>query len=82
MGRWGLPVNLFALVYTAYVTVWLCFPAYRPVTGENMNYALPIFAGTTLFAFVYWFLRGRRDWPGLNKDIVRLVVEGGELQFK
>lgn len=21
MGRWGLPVNIFALVYTAYVTV-------------------------------------------------------------
>ncbi|PLB46250.1 amino acid permease [Aspergillus steynii IBT 23096] len=82
MGRWGLPVNIFALLYTAYVTVWLCFPSYRPVTGENMNYALPIFAGTTLFAFVYWFLRGRRYWPGLNKDVVRLVVEGGELQLR
>ncbi|THC91944.1 hypothetical protein EYZ11_008599 [Aspergillus tanneri] len=82
MGRWGLPVNIFALIYTAYVTIWLCFPAYRPVTGENMNYALPIFGGTTLFAFVYWFLRGRRHWPGLNKNIVRLVVEGGELQLK
>lgn len=82
MGRWGLPVNIFALVYTAYVTVWLTFPSYRPVTGQNMNYALPIFASSTLFAFVYWFLYGRRHWPGLNKEVLRLVVERGELQLK
>lgn len=82
MGRWGLPVNIFALVYTAYVTVWLTFPSYRPVTGQNMNYALPIFAASTLFAFVYWFFYGRRHWPGLNKEVLRLVVERGELQLK
>ncbi|KAE8311552.1 amino acid permease [Aspergillus transmontanensis] len=82
MGRWGLPVNIFALVYTAYVTVWLTFPSYRPVTGQNMNYALPIFAASTLFAFVYWFLYGRSHWPGLNKEVLRLVVERGELQLK
>ncbi|CAI7677715.1 unnamed protein product [Penicillium pancosmium] len=82
MGIWGLPVNIFALVYTAWVTVWLAFPSYLPVTGENMNYASPIFGATTLFALGYWFVKGRRHWDGLNKDIVRLVVEKGELQLK
>ncbi|KAE8153503.1 amino acid permease [Aspergillus avenaceus] len=81
MGRWGLAVNLFALVYTAYVTVFLSFPACRPVTGENMNYAVPIFAATTIFAFAYWFLGARSRWPGLNKQVLRLVVEGGELRL-
>jgi len=82
MGRWGLPVNVFALVYTAWFTVWLAFPTYLPVTGENMNYASPIFLASMLFALVYWFLKGRTRWGGLNKDVVRLVVEKGELQLR
>ncbi|KAF7596488.1 hypothetical protein BBP40_001360 [Aspergillus hancockii] len=81
-GRWGLPVKIFALVYTVYVTVWLTVPSYRAVTGENLNYALPIFSASSLFPFVYWFLRGKKHWPGLNKEVLRLVVEGGELQPK
>jgi LPXTG-motif cell wall-anchored protein len=82
MGKLGLPVNVFALVYTVWVTVWLAFPSALPVTGENMNYAALIFGATTLFAFAYWFVRGKVRWEGLNKDVVRLVVEAGELQLK
>lgn len=82
LGKWGLPVNIFALIYTAYVTIWLTFPSYLPVTGTNMNYALPIFAATTLFALALWFLRARTHWPGLNAEVVRLVIENGELQLK
>ena len=82
MGSWGLSVNIFALVYTAWVTVWLAFPTYLPVTRENMNYASPIFGGSVLFALAYWFIKGRTHWDGLNKEIVRLVVEKGELQLK
>ena len=82
MGALGLPVNIFALAYTAWVTVWLAFPSDLPVTGETMNYAAPIFLASTLFALVYWVLRGRTHWPGLNEEIVRLVVEKGELQLK
>jgi amino acid transporter len=82
MGFMGLPVNVFALVYSAWVTVWLAFPSALPVTRQNMNYAAPIFFVTTLFAFLYWFIKGRTRWEGLNKEVVRLVVEGGELQLK
>lgn len=82
MGVMGLPVNVFALVYTAWVTVWLAFPSTLPVTRQNMNYAAPIFGVTTLSAFGYWFIKGRSCWEGLNKEAVRLVVEGGELQLK
>jgi choline transport protein len=82
MGKLGLPVNLFAMVYTAYMTIWLPFPSYLPVTGDNMNYALPIFAATTLFALLLWFFRARTHWPGLNKDVLRLVIKAGELQLK
>ena len=82
MGALGLPVNIFALVYTAWVTVWLAFPTIQPVDIVSMNYASPIFAASILFPLVYWVLWGRTHWPGLNEEIVRLVVEKGELQLK
>lgn len=82
MGRLGLPVNIFALAYTCYVTIWLPFPNYLPVNGVNMNYALPIFGVSTLFALSYWLLSAKKNWRGLNKEVIRLVVEGGELSLK
>jgi choline transport protein len=82
MGKWGLAVNIFALVYTAYVTIWLPFPSYLPVTPVNMNYASLIFGATTLFAVSWWFLRARSHWPGLNKEVLRLAIEGGEIHLK
>ncbi|KAF3491021.1 choline transport protein [Arthroderma uncinatum] len=81
MGNYGLAVNIFAMIYTAYVTIWLPFPSLLPVTPQNMNYSLPIFAFTTLSAMLYWFLRGKKHWGGLNKEVIRLVVERGELNL-
>ncbi|KAI1914087.1 hypothetical protein LOZ12_002996 [Ophidiomyces ophidiicola] len=82
MGKLGLPVNIFAIIYTLYVIIWLPFPSLLPVTGENMNYSLPIFTASTLFALLFWYLRAKKHWRGLNKEVIRLVVEGGELNFK
>lgn len=81
MGRYGLAVNIFAMAYTAYVTIWLPFPSLLPVTAQNMNYSLPIFAFSTLSAVLYWMVRGKEHWGGLNKEVIRLVVERGELSL-
>lgn len=82
MGKLGLPVNIYALLYSAYITIWVPFPQLLPVTGDNMNYAAPIFAGTTLFALLFWVFHARKNWDGLNSEVIRLVVEGGELALK
>ena len=44
LGRFGVAINAFAMVYTAYIMVFLVFPEFLPVAGNNFNYALPIFA--------------------------------------
>ncbi|KAH1337206.1 hypothetical protein KXW98_001546 [Aspergillus fumigatus] len=64
MGRWGLPVNLFAIAFAIYVSIFLPFPAQVPVTGENMNYAGPVLGAVMIFACVDWVVRGRRKWVG------------------
>jgi len=79
LGRWGMPINIFALIYTAYVSIFLCFPSTLPVTGANMNYALPIFAFVVFLAIGWWFAWGKAKWSGLSAQIIALVVEDGKL---
>ena len=74
LGRWGIPINIFAMVYTAYVMVFLVFPSFRPVDATTMNYALPINAFVLLLALGGWLIWGKNKWPGLNKEIVDIVV--------
>ena len=82
LGRWGIPVNIFALVYSCYIIIWLPFPQFQPVTADNMNYSAPIFLGTTLLAVLLWMFYAQDNWPGLNREVIRLVVEGGEMRLK
>jgi choline transport protein len=60
LGRWGLPINLFAIVYGIFILIWLPFPPYLPVTGANMNYSGPILGGILLFALLDWFIWGKK----------------------
>ncbi|OCT45596.1 amino acid permease [Cladophialophora carrionii] len=67
------PVNVFALLWTVYLTVWLPFPTSLPVTGTNMNYALPIYAFVVLLALGSWFVWGQRHWKGLDLRAIGMV---------
>lgn len=49
-------------------------PTYVPVTGSGMNYAFPIFAFVVIVALVLWFVRARKSWPGLNKEVIDVVL--------
>ncbi|OAG45137.1 hypothetical protein AYO21_00485 [Fonsecaea monophora] len=67
------PVNIFALCWTIYLTIWLPFPTTLPVTGTNMNYALPIYVFVVLCSLAYWFLWGHKHWPGLDLAAIGMV---------
>ncbi|RDW80956.1 amino acid permease-3 [Coleophoma crateriformis] len=70
---WGTPINVFALLWTMYLTVWLPFPTTIPVTGRNMNYAGPIYVFVVVAAVMYWYSHGRKRWPGLNATAIAMV---------
>lgn len=59
LGRFGLPINIFALVYGIFISIWLPFPPFQPVTAANMNYGGPIVAVVIIFAISDWFLGGK-----------------------
>lgn len=75
MGKIGVYVNIFALLYTAYMIVFLPIPYSLPVTGATMNYAGPIFGFVLIFIFSTWFLWAKKKWSGVNPEIVDWVKE-------
>ena len=82
LGVWGVPINIFALVYSGWMMVFFCFPQWLPVKGDNMNYALPIFAFVVFVALGLWFARARKHWPGLNKEIIDTVLADADRPTK
>ncbi|KAL2835863.1 amino acid/polyamine transporter I [Aspergillus pseudoustus] len=64
LGKWGLPMNLLAILFATYFAIFLPFPATLPVTAENMNYAGPVLGFVMLFACGDWVIRGRHKWEG------------------
>ncbi|KAF7181878.1 hypothetical protein CNMCM7691_001175 [Aspergillus felis] len=64
LGHWGVPVNVFAIVYGVYIIIFLPFPPNYPVTAQNMNYAAPVFLAVLVFAIGDWLVRGRKRWQG------------------
>jgi choline transport protein len=82
LGAYGAPINIFALTYTGWMMVIFCFPQYLPVTGDNFNYALPIFTFVILVAILLWFARAKKDWPRLNKDIIDTVMADADKNTK
>ena len=82
LGRFGVAINAAALVYTAWIGVFLVFPNYLPITGTTMNYALPINGGVWMIALVAWFAWARKHWKGLDEDIIDHVVADGDRDTK
>jgi amino acid transporter len=64
LGKFGLPMNLLAILFATYFVIFLPFPATVPVSAENMNYAGPVLGFVLLFACVDWIVRGRHKWEG------------------
>lgn len=73
-GRFGLPINIVALVYTAWEIPWLAVPNVLPVTVTNMNYAGPIYLAVLVGVVSYWFLWAKKNWAGPNMKIVGIVL--------
>ncbi|ORY16633.1 amino acid/polyamine transporter I [Clohesyomyces aquaticus] len=68
LGKYGLAVNVYAVLYTVIVTLFSFFPPATPVTAVTMNYSCVVYGGTVLFGLVFWVVRGRSQWQGPLMD--------------
>ncbi|KAF5502641.1 Choline transport protein [Colletotrichum aenigma] len=70
---WGTPINIYALLWSMYLSIWLPFPQTVPVTGTEMNYAGPVYVVVVVGAVSFWYTWGKKHWPGLNKTAIENV---------
>ena len=64
MGKAGVWVNAYACIWTLFVSVIFILPDYRPVTAENMNYAIVFLVFIIVCAIVWWVLGGKKYYTG------------------
>lgn len=54
------PLNGIAVTWVFFISVVLLFPTIRPVTAENMNYAVVVGGAIALFAWGWWWAGARK----------------------
>jgi len=64
MGRFSTVVNLWACLWTLFVSIIFILPTARPVTANTMNYAAVFLVAIFVAAYLYWFLGGRKWYTG------------------
>lgn len=64
LGKWGLPVNIIAWLYTLLVMVFSFFPPAIPVTAMTMNWSCVVFGGIVMFGLMYYAIIGRKQYKG------------------
>ena len=64
LGRWGLPINLFAFFYSLLALIFSCFPVSVPVDASTANWGPAIWGGVLVIALVSYLVQGRRDYRG------------------
>jgi choline transport protein len=62
LGRFGIFVNIGALMYLLLVWLFIFFPISTPVTPSSMNWNSVMFGGTMIFAVVYYLVFGRKTY--------------------
>ncbi|MCJ1308172.1 hypothetical protein MMC25_001824 [Agyrium rufum] len=87
LGKASFWINLYAVIWTLFVSIIFILPTIRPVTVENMNYVCVILVAVALFAVIYWYAAGRYYYTGprIKAQIVQEAIlaqenakEGGD----
>ncbi|KAI7758987.1 hypothetical protein ACKAV7_011540 [Fusarium commune] len=75
LGRFGLVINAFSVLYSLFIVILCCFPLTLPVDTASANWAPLIWAGVIIIAAIAYVTHGRGAYtPPVN------FVEGVKLQ--
>ena len=59
LGKYGLAINIIALLFLCPLFVFCFFPLATPVDKETMNWAIAMFGGITVFASLWYVLAAK-----------------------
>merc|ERR1712093_829469 len=57
LGRFGIPINMFAFFYCGFVMVFACFPAELPVDTSSANWAPAVWAGVLVLSGIIYVVQ-------------------------
>lgn len=80
LGKWGIPVNVAACLYSTLAIVFSCFPVATPTDAQDANWAPAIMAGVLGIAFVSFLLQGRKIYHGPVMFVQGKRAVEGEVQ--
>ena len=80
LGRWGIPVNAFAVAYAAFIVLLSCFPDSNPTDAVDANWAPAIWGGVILISLVAYVVHGRRKFTPPVMFIEGQRLEGADMQ--
>lgn len=64
LGRFGMPINIFAAAYTLITVIFTFFPPSVPVTAMTMNYSCVVYGGTVILGIVFYAVWGHKNYRG------------------
>jgi hypothetical protein len=56
LGRFGLVAQAITVVWCLFVSVWLCFPIFLPVTLVYMNWTSLVVVCIVTLSVLYWLV--------------------------
>ena len=66
----GAYANLIALIYDAFLIVFLAFPTQANVDSATFNWGSVIFISSSLIALLFYFTIGRHQYRDPSKDVI------------
>ena len=65
-----MPINVFSICYSIFISIFMFFPAFLPVTAANMNWSVVVFFGSVLISIACWFIYGHQKFHGPVKEML------------
>ncbi|TID23971.1 hypothetical protein E2P81_ATG02279 [Venturia nashicola] len=64
LGKWGIPINTIAFIYSVFIFFWTPWPGAKDPTLETFNWSVVMFGAIAIISGIYYFFHGRRHYMG------------------
>jgi amino acid transporter len=62
LGKWGVLINVVALIYTVPIIIFSFFPSTTNPTPATMNWAIVMVGGPIILSTIYYIVWGRKTY--------------------
>jgi choline transport protein len=73
LGRYGVAINIVAVIYETFSVVISFFPLFSQVDAKSMNWGIAMFGGVAIICAVNYFVYARRVYKGPVVHVIKEV---------